>query len=625
MQKKPFYIVLFCCWFWLLLSTNGGAQESVLPIKEQRLLEKGIALYNAGEYAKASTVFDQLLISAEQAADTTLLGEIYFRLGNFYQENELLPQSLEFLLRSSHLLTPPFATERSNILVPTMEEGPATYLLDIPKDAALICEVYNKIGGVYFKQQNYKKAEKYWKKAYQVAEQYKSAKALSDVCNNLGELERLKGQPVLALNYYHRALDLQQTMKDSIGILVSWGNIGSIHLKNSQLDSSKWYFDKAYQMAEQLQDSSAQLESYLDYGAYYQQQKNIKEALKWTHLGLAIAEKREEVDLRLEAHRRLAQLYQEQKNWDALLVHQERWTTLQQEQTLKNRKKLTMQIEAEYIVHQQEKELLRLQQEARIKQEKGGRLALLQGGISGGLLLLLLGTLGYLLTKRKHTKTLTAHLHKIELQNTERETLLQEIHHRVKNNLQVVTSLLHLQSYDIKDPAIKLLFDKSQYRIGSMAMIHEMLYQSHELSAIDYKEYLHQLVNKLLRAIKGKDHTVQLDMEVAPIRLNMDTAIPLGLIINELVTNALKYGLDKKESSILLVHLRRAEEGAYWLEIGDNGIGMAEDWTQGSQPSSLGLRLVRKLTRQLEGELVKLPKTPGTHYRLHFKEVTTIG
>jgi two-component sensor histidine kinase len=323
----------------------------------------------------------------------------------------------------------------------------------------------------------------------------------------------------------------------------------------------------------------------------------------------------------------LALLFEHQKNWDSLLYHQRQWAVLKELYEAQSRKKLTMQIEAEYAVNQQEKELLQLRQEAQLEEERNRRKDIIQWAICCGLLLLLFAALWIIYLKRKHNKELKKHLKKIKLQHEEKEMLLQEIHHRVKNNLQVVTSLLNVQSQSITDPTTKALFDQSQYRINSMAMIHKMLYQSNDLSAINYKTYLEQLVKELLHSVKGEDTKVQLDINIAPVQLNMDTAIPLGLIINELVTNALKYGLPKEQESVLKVHLKTIYENSYLLEISDNGAGMVQDWTKVSAPSSssLGLRLVRKLSRQLKGELQLVPTSTGTHYRLYFKEITALS
>lgn len=127
--------------------------------------------------------------------------------------------------------------------------------------------------------------------------------------------------------------------------------------------------------------------------------------------------------------------------------------------------------------------------------------------------------------------------------NSEKETLLKEIHHRVKNNLQIITSLLSLQSGFIQDTETKMLFRYSQYRINSLAMIHDSLYQSDNITQIDIGLYTKKILDGLLVAMKGNNNNIQLRISIENVNLNIDTAIPLGLLINEIITNALKYGI----------------------------------------------------------------------------------
>ncbi|MEZ4969056.1 MAG: histidine kinase dimerization/phosphoacceptor domain -containing protein [Flavobacteriaceae bacterium] len=138
-------------------------------------------------------------------------------------------------------------------------------------------------------------------------------------------------------------------------------------------------------------------------------------------------------------------------------------------------------------------------------------------------------------------------LHRIRNENEsrirEKDTLLKEIHHRVKNNLQTVSSLLSLQSRSIEEPKIKTLIKSSQNRVISMAMVHEMLYMRHDLSKIEYKSYVEELSDYLIRSFKGPDNNITPNIKIPDIKLGIDTAIPLGLLINEIITNALKYGI----------------------------------------------------------------------------------
>lgn len=184
----------------------------------------------------------------------------------------------------------------------------------------------------------------------------------------------------------------------------------------------------------------------------------------------------------------------------------------------------------------------------------------------------------------------------------EKEVLLKEIHHRVKNNLQVVSSLISLQASDIKEVRIKELFDDSHRRIQSMALIHEQLYQTTDLSSIDLRIYISQLVNDLFEAYEQGNRGVALDVQVAAVRVDVDTAIPCGLIINELVSNAFKYAFVAGGSGLLEVVLEREESGFFVLSVRDDGVGMEADLDL-RRIRSLGLQLVHTLTRQLQGEL----------------------
>lgn len=209
----------------------------------------------------------------------------------------------------------------------------------------------------------------------------------------------------------------------------------------------------------------------------------------------------------------------------------------------------------------------------------------------------------------------------IEERIEEKETLLKEVHHRVKNNLQTVSSLLSLQSRSIKDQKISGIIKSSQNRVVSMAMVHEMLYKRDDyLSKIEFRPYVEELCEYLIRSIKGGSHNIKLDLDIPEFKLSIDTVIPLGLIINEAVTNALKYGIPGEDKGKLTIWLKKLDGDQYELYLGDDGIGYPKE-VGPKTTQSLGLKLIHNLARQLRGTVVRDSKKKGTYYRLTFEEI----
>jgi PAS domain S-box-containing protein len=184
----------------------------------------------------------------------------------------------------------------------------------------------------------------------------------------------------------------------------------------------------------------------------------------------------------------------------------------------------------------------------------------------------------------------------------EKEVLLRELHHRVKNNLQIISSLLNLQSRYIKDPHAIQLFRESQNRVRSMALIHEYLYQSADMSRIDFAEYAKNLATQLFRSYGVNTKSITLRIDADNIFLDVNTAVPCGLIINELVSNSLKHAFPDGKDGEIAIEVRRAPEDKIHLIIGDNGIGLSPEVDAAATPT-LGLKLVTALIDQLSATL----------------------
>ena len=200
----------------------------------------------------------------------------------------------------------------------------------------------------------------------------------------------------------------------------------------------------------------------------------------------------------------------------------------------------------------------------------------------------------------------------------EKEVLLKEVHHRVKNNMQVISSILNLQSSYISDENALGILRESQDRIKSMSFVHESLYQSKTLSEVNFAEYIQNIARNLYHSYGRPEGGIALDFDLEQIQLNLDTSIPCGLIINEVVSNSLKYAFSGRDNGVIRIEFSKLSDGRLKLIISDDGIGLPADFDI-ENAESLGLQLVTTLVTQISGEL-EIDVTSGTKFNIVFKE-----
>ena len=202
----------------------------------------------------------------------------------------------------------------------------------------------------------------------------------------------------------------------------------------------------------------------------------------------------------------------------------------------------------------------------------------------------------------------------------EKEFLLKEVHHRVKNNLQIVSSLLRLQASQLENPIAKAALHDMQNRVRSMALIHEHLYRSENLAQVDLAAYLRQLCQQLFRALASTSGAIRLDLDLAPVQLGIDQAIPCGLLVNELFSNALKHGFPNGRTGEVRVELQPLADGPGWrLRVADTGVGLPAGFDL-KHLTSLGLQLISDLSRQSGGRL-EIGPGPGAVFEVSFQSI----
>jgi two-component sensor histidine kinase len=200
----------------------------------------------------------------------------------------------------------------------------------------------------------------------------------------------------------------------------------------------------------------------------------------------------------------------------------------------------------------------------------------------------------------------------------EKEVLLKEVHHRVKNNMQVISSILNLQSSYIDDENALAILRESQDRIKSMSFVHESLYQSKTLSEVNFAEYIQNITRNLYHSYGRPEGGINLEFNLENVYLNLDTSIPCGLIVNEIVSNSLKYAFVGRPTGTVKIEFSKLDSGKLKLMVSDNGIGLPANFHI-ENAESLGLQLVTTLVTQIGGKL-GIDVTNGTSFDIVFKE-----
>ena len=199
----------------------------------------------------------------------------------------------------------------------------------------------------------------------------------------------------------------------------------------------------------------------------------------------------------------------------------------------------------------------------------------------------------------------------------EKEILLKEIHHRVKNNLQLVMSLLNIQARESDSRDLDDFLEKGQSRIISMALIHENLYQTDQLDNVNFQEYIENLVHNIKNTFNHQNDNILTEVKAVDANFDIQTSIPLGLIINELYCNILKHAFPEQKQGKIVIELNHKDHDNFQLTVSDNGVGLNEN---ASDKKTLGLELVYLLVDQLCGKITLL-KDQGTKYIIDFKEI----
>ena len=422
------------------------------------------------------------------------------------------------------------------------------------------------------------------------------------VGNNLLSLKR----PQEALKYFERAISMGERYGFFNNLSDIYISLVDLYTELNQYEAAEVAGEQAIKYANLIENDFLLMRSYLAIGQLELFQGKYNEAIVILNRCLEVATPEFGDKFYLsQAYERLSRAYAKSHNYkdaiDAFAVYD----SLKKEVFLENSEQRMALLRTEFDLAEKESMILGMQE--RINKQSSTQTLI---SIISGLLLVLLMVL-YVTYENNKKKNML-----LEKQNEEKEFLLKEIHHRVKNNLGIVSSLLDLQADKIKDPKIISAIEESRNRVYSMSMIHQKLYQGKNLSSISMKEYLVDLSQHILDSY-GQEGSIDYAYDLEDMELDVDSAIPVGLIVNELLTNAYKHAFPNNRKGIINIVCKHISEDRILLEVADDGIGLLEFDKEDDQGSGFGTQLIDLLIQQLDGSIMTINGL-GTRIRMEF-------
>ena len=518
----------------------------------------------------------------------------------------------------------------------------------IVKDYKLMSDILDRIANAYLDQGYVDSASVCHIRALELAEKLKDSTMIARIMINLGMEEAALGNENKQMEYFSESLAIATKIKNKMVASYALLDIGCVWLDRKDYKKATEYLLKSLAFAKELNYKSLEASLYIHLGYVFYAQKNYDKAFDYYNYGFEIAKNNKElldiirilngmgsvmkqkkeytkavsylekaldenknnkyIEELTETYLLLSQIYAEQKDYKNAYRYHILQKRLDSIIFNKDREKARAEVLAKYNIEKKTKEILVLKKDNQIKElQLSHNRVVLIAVISIFILMIIIIIIFY---------------HKFKLKrkaNEEKDVLLREIHHRVKNNMQIILSLLSLQIRKTNDQQTIDFIKESKSRIQSMALIHERLYQSENLASICFKDYVSQLLDFIYSIYKIDKTQIDYMISSSDIHIDMNTAVPLGLIINEVVCNSIKHGFGQTDFGLIDIRLTNVTSNEYKLIISDTGKGLPENFDI-KKTNTLGLKLIQTLTKQIGGEL-EMAGNKGVLFNIQFKEV----
>ncbi len=450
---------------------------------------------------------------------------------------------------------------------------------------------------------------------------YKNQKdsiGIAETYNEKGLIAATNGDMKTALELFTKQSEIQRQSNNLTGLSRSLGNIGFANLRLNEIETGEKYIREAYEMRLKLKNPERISMSLIQLAEVHVLKKEWPQALDYSKQALTMSEEHE-IEFNIsQCYRQISYIFEKMGKHENALKYYKDYENLKDKLLTEKIAKNAQRIEAAYQTADKEKQIFRLESEDKLNQARITQQRVMIGGSMA-----ILGLLSFMFFRvRSKNKLISEQNNVISKSLGEKEILLKEIHHRVKNNLQVISSLLSMQSRSIKDVKAKEAILEGKTRVHSMSLIHQNLYQKDNLTGIEMQDYLLKLSNNLFNTYSLDQDAISVKTDIQSIKLDVETVIPIGLIVNELITNSLKYAFPEGNKGTITVSLKESQ-GQLVLIVSDDGIGLTEAVLTKKQ-DSFGHSLIRAFRKKLDAEL-SIRNQDGTVVELIIKDYKKVA
>ena len=482
-------------------------------------------------------------------------------------------------------------------------------------------EYLNEIGFVHNTLKNYDKAQTYLMRAMDTCQKYNLQIAQVSTAIHLSDVYMAQKDTAKAISIVKEAFDKTYSSTNPNSKKEAMEQLSDIYLQQNKPKEAFYYLTELNNHLLKINDPSVSNRLKIQWGTYYFINNQYSEAIKNLDEALVFAKGRNIVSQMLRVYDLKSKVYAKNKQYELALENKDNFHRLNDTLAQKSKDETLIAIESRFQLNEKNKTIGDLSTDNQLKAQLLDSAKKLQY-LAITAALFLAGLAGFAFyqyrLKQKQAHILSGNNTLLTKTYKEKDLLLREIHHRVKNNLQVISSLLHLQSKYVKDDTAQVALQEGQSRVQSMALIHNYLYNEDNLKNIDAKEYIEKLIETLFQTYNVTENRVKAHTQIDPVRLDVDEAVPIGLILNELITNSLKYAFPNDRQGELNVSMKKVDD-ILTLKVNDNGVGFDKDiQTVIVNAKSFGWNLINLFADKLEAKLTVENKV-GTHVTMVFK------